>query len=321
MYTFNIIIENSNPDYEEFVSDAYLLASTLDRPGQIVPRKHLISLKDNTITIPVICPEKNALDVKNGTMYYVKIIKKIEKNSGNKIEHILLGREAESLNYIIPKKSSFYILRNGWNFPLFCGDTGTEIPLYKIPKTDHNGEDYDNLYFWNKDYERLSGLWLSSGAYEQFAEEQMQYLWSDINKRGVELSILIEKLTGVPTYYFIHNYRPWSAEKDKQQKCPITGNDWLIEGKTTSDFIAFKCEESRLVSELSTNSSEDEEPLKRRHFDLNGKLLNFTLEAIDFRIKTYQEKMNDKNTSEDDYSDIANDSMVLETIKRYLEGE
>ena len=320
MYTFNITIKNSSPDYEEFVSDAYLLVSTLERAGQIVPRKQLVSLNDNTITIPVICPEKNSSDIENGTMYYLKNKNKIEKSSGNKIEHILLGREAESLTYEIPKKPSFYILLCGLHFPLFCGDTGTTIPLYKIPKTDHNGEDYDNIYFWNKDYTRLLGLWFSSGAYEQFAEEQMQYPWSDINKRGRELCTLIEKLTGVPTYYFLHNYRPWSEEKDKQMKCPITGNDWLIQGNTSDDFIAFKCEESRLVSELSTNSSEDEEPLKRRHFDLNRKLLDFTIEAIEFRIKSFQKLMEDKNTSEDDYSDMSNDSAVLEIIKQYLEG-
>ena len=104
-------------------------------------------------------------------------------------------------------------------------------------------------------------------------------------------------------------------------KCPITGNDWYIKGATASDFIAFKCDESRLVSELSTNSSDDEEPLKRRHFDLSGKSLDFTIEAIEYRIKAYQKHMEDKNLSEDDYSDMANDSMVLETIKQYLEGE
>jgi len=320
MYAFNIIIKNSNPNYEEFISDCYQLVSDLERSSQIVPRKHLVSLKGDTITIPVSCPEKNSLAFENGSIYYIKNRIKIENACGNKIQYVLLGREAENLKYKIPTNSSFYILRSGWNFPLFCGDTEIEVPLYKIPKTDHDGEDYDNVYFWNRDYQRLYGLWLSSGAYEQFAEEQLQDPWSDINKKGRGLCTLIEKLTGVPTYYFMHNYRSWSAEKDKQQKCPITSNSWYIDGKTSDDFIAFKCDESRLVSELSTNSTEDEEPLHRRHFNLSGKLLNFTIEAVDFRIKSYQEQKNNENISEDDYSEMTNDILVLKTIKRYLEG-
>ena len=93
-----------------------------------------------------------------------------------------------------------------------------------------------------------------------------------------------------------------------------------IKGKTSADFIAFKCDESRLVSELSTNSSEEGEQLKRRYFELNGKLLDFTIEAVDFRIKAYQKQMADKKTSEDDYADMGNDSKVLEVIKQYLDG-
>jgi predicted nucleic acid-binding Zn ribbon protein len=320
MYTFNIIIKNSNPDYKYFISDCYSYVYFLERTGQVVPRKQIVSLNGDTVAIPVVCPEENSLDVKNANKYCINTLAKIEKNSGNKIQHILIGREAESLNYKIPEKSSFYILRCGMDFPLICGDTHTEIPLYKIPRTDHNGDDYDNLFFWSKNYDRLHGLWLSS-EYEVFAEEQMQDAFSSISKAGRELATLVEKLTGVPTYYFLHNYRPWSEEKDKQQKCPITGNDWLIEGAKIHDYIAFKCDESRLVSELSANSSDEDDAYKRSVFELSGKMLSFTVEAVDFRIKTNQELMNDKNTTENEYSDLANDTELLKIIRNYLNGE
>ena len=206
------------------------------------------------------------------------------------------------------------------DFPLICGDTHTEIPLYKIPRTDHDGDDYDNLFFWNKNYDRLYGLWLSS-KYEVFAEEQMQDAYSSISKAGRKLATLVEKLTGVPTYYFLLNYRSWSEEKDKERKCPITGNDWLIKGAKIHDYIAFKCDESRLVSELSANSSEEEDAYKRTIFELSGKSLDFTVEAVEFRIKTNQELMNDKNTTEDEYFDLGNDTELLKIIKKYLKGE
>ncbi|MEE9439692.1 MAG: DUF2310 family Zn-ribbon-containing protein [Saprospiraceae bacterium] len=127
--------------------------------------------------------------------------------------------------------------------------------MYSIPRTDHAGTDYDNIIFWHQDYKRLHGLWLSSGSYESFAQEQLQDILSPINKRGREICSVIEKLTGVPTFYFLFNYRSVSVVEDKQWKCPITGNNWYINGKSSSNFIAFKCDESRLVSELSSNST------------------------------------------------------------------
>ncbi|MCF6236025.1 MAG: Zn-ribbon-containing protein [Gammaproteobacteria bacterium] len=265
MYAFDIIIKNKrfkekhNQQYEDWIDWAYDYVFHLDRTGQIIKKDHPIIVDDLTLRVPVICPEKDSLFLKYCSEYSLDLIEKIEKNTGSTIESIFTGRDAGNPNYTVPENSSYYILRNGWESPLLCGDTHRPIPLYRFPGTDHNGVDYDNIYFWNQDFERLSGLWLSSGAYEAFTQEQMQNPFSSINKSGRKLCALVEKLTAVPTYYFLFNYRDGSQKQDQQRKCPITGNDWLIADKTSSDFIAFKCDESRLVSELSTNvNSEDE---------------------------------------------------------------
>ena len=76
-----------------------------------------------------------------------------------------------------------------------------------------------------------------------------------------------------------------------------------------------------MVSELSANSSESEAPLKRSIFELSGKMLDFTIEAVDFRIKTNQALMKDKNISENDYSDLGNDTELLKIIRDYLGGK
>lgn len=131
---------------------------------------------------------------------------------------------------------------------MLCGDTGTAIPLYRIPYT-YQGDCYDNVYFWWLQMKRLSGLWFGC-YYDEFTEAQMSDVDSIINKKGRELCTLIESLTGVPTYYFLFNNRTWTTQEDLARKCPVTGRDWRIEGKTTGE-IAFKCDESRLVSELS----------------------------------------------------------------------
>lgn len=259
MYAFDIIIKNQrfkekhDQQYEDWVHLAYDYVFHLERTGQVLKNNHQIIINKNTIRIPVICPEKNSLEIKNCSSYNCEVIEKLETNSGSKIEAVLTGRDADNPNYTVPQTPSFFILRSGWESPLLCGDTHESIPFYKIPATDHEGSDYDNLYFWNKEYERLYGLWLSSGEYEVFAQEQLQDPFSSINKTGRQLCTVIEELTGVPTYYFLFNDRDGTEADDKHRKCPVTGNEWFITGKTTEDFMAFKCDKSRLVSELSTN--------------------------------------------------------------------
>ncbi|MCF6351203.1 MAG: Zn-ribbon-containing protein [Flavobacteriaceae bacterium] len=252
MITVNILIKNNNSEYKDFIDDVYTYIYFLQRSGQILEREQIISQHENTVTIPVVCPEKDALNLKNCNEYALKAFKNIEKHTDSKIEFIKTGIDPDYKNYKIPEKSSFYILRNGWSSPLICGDTYNAMPLYKIPYTDKDKKSYDNINFWNNDYERLSGLWLN-GVYEEFAQEELQNITSKINTIGRELCKKIEKITQIPTYYFLFNYRDWSKEEDYQRKCPITKKEWLIKDKTSEDFIAFKCDESRLVSELSTN--------------------------------------------------------------------
>ncbi len=252
MYAFDIIIKNTNPKYKSWVDDCSSYVHFLERTGQVSQREHMIILRGDTIRIPVFCPELNSLSSKYCSPYNLKIMSNIEKN-GCIIEHVQTGVDADNTDKDIARNPSFYILRAGWSSPLLCGDSHTPIPLYKIPPTDHSGDDYDNIVFWHKDYERIYGLWINS-VYERFAEGELQNPYSKINTTGREICGLIEKLTGVPTYYFLLNYRDITVEEDAQRKCPITGNDWRIAGKTSDDIIAFKCEESRLVSELSANS-------------------------------------------------------------------
>lgn len=48
--------------------------------------------------------------------------------------------------------------------------------------------------------------------------------------------------------------------------------------------------------------------------DLGWKGARFTLEAVDFRIKSYEKMLKNDNLSEDEISDIQNDMMLLKSI-------
>ncbi len=252
MYAFDIIIKNKNPDYQYLVSDSYGYVCSLERTGQVLQGEHKVTEDKGVIKISVICPEINSLALENSCAYVLEAISRIETQSGCKIEHRLMGRDPERLSYTVPEKSSYYILRTGWSSPLICGDTNDAIPLYKIPDTNPDSKGYENIFFWAKTYEHLWGLWLN-GEYEAFAQDELQNVDSKINKAGRALCVRVEELTGVPTYFFLFNSRAWSKQQDLQRKCPITGKNWLIKDSTANDFISFKCDESRLVSEFSTN--------------------------------------------------------------------
>jgi len=174
MYTFDIIIENNNPDFGAFIHCASTYAFLLQKSGQIFNDHYHLSQKNNTVTISVFCAEKISLNHKNNMVQIDEIIEEIETNAKTKIKYVETGFEAQRSLYKLPKKSSFYILYSRYKegSPLLCGDTFMLIPPYKIPCTDFDEITYDNLNFWDNDYQRFFGMWMN-GMYGDFAEEEL----------------------------------------------------------------------------------------------------------------------------------------------------
>jgi predicted nucleic acid-binding Zn ribbon protein len=261
MYTFDLIFKNKNPNYEDIVHDIYTLTYMLGSCGQILQREHILCINGDATKVQVVCPEMGALDDTHANQDVLNWKNRIEKGLKNKIRYKYTGIEPDypSPRYDVPtEKSSFYILRYGWSSPLICGDTNTPIPLYKIPYTDVENTCYDNIWNWERHHKSLYHLWLGSQEVtEEFAANQMQDVYSEHNKKGRDLCRIIEEKTGVSTFYFLFNYRNWSKQEDLDRKCPITGNEWGISDKTNKPFVDFKCDESRLVSELSANCEDD----------------------------------------------------------------
>jgi predicted nucleic acid-binding Zn ribbon protein len=219
---------------------------------QIIADTHCIVRNSDRISVQVTVPEPDAL-TRETTDYVRQAWRDLETLTGKPIALVLVGTVIADDAVAPHAASPFYILRYGWWSPLICGATHKPIPLYRIPPTNPDGLCYDNMRFWENTYKRLYGLWLGSGVGEQFALKQMQAHDSQLSAQGRALCRRIEDLTGIPTYYFLFNYRGWSTAHDHARLCPETGNEWRIEGATASDFIAFKSDTARLVSELSTN--------------------------------------------------------------------
>ncbi len=253
MPVFDITLDLSRCGYEDSEVEHALWSwlVCLHSAGQITNDDYVFVWKDTTLRVTVVCPEREALFIKTPMKYARQQRARLEAITGGGITFEEAGMEPQEGAYEVPRRSSFYILRSGWFSPLICGDTFRPVPLYLIPPTDPDGDSYDNVRTWEYSYRRLYGLWLNGTVGEQFALRQMQDPRSTLSSIGRDLCHRIETLTGTPTYYFLMNDRHWSRKQDLSRKCPLTGKAWRIEGATTSDFIAFKCDASRLVSELS----------------------------------------------------------------------
>lgn len=219
---------------------------------QIVNEKPIFVQQSSRVTVQVVCPEDTSLSLRPN-QFVADAWMKLEALTGKPIEITLVGENAGEKPFQRPVKSAFYVLRWGWFSPLLDGDTEKPIPLYDIPPTSENGTSFDNIRYWLNAYERLHGLWMGSSVGEAYALAQLQDHDAELSIMGRKVCRRIEDVTGIPTYYFLMNYRDWTKADDNNRKCPMTGMDWQIPGRTASDMWAFKCEASRLVSELSHN--------------------------------------------------------------------
>jgi predicted nucleic acid-binding Zn ribbon protein len=258
MKVFDIVLDLSKSGYadSDIEDKLWTLLCALTRTGQIINDNYIFIHKGDRMRVSVVCPEPDSLSIDQPIDYVSQAWQKLAAATGAEVRYEEIGVEPQFANYQVPQHSSFYILRYGAFSPVVCGDTFKPIPLYKIPPTHPDGKCYDNLRSWERNYRQIYGLWINGEICEDFFQQQMQDPTSELSAIGRNLCQIIERLTGQPTYYFLLNYRDWSVAEDLARLCPLTGREWLLAGKSADDAIAFKCDESRLVSELSHNCSD-----------------------------------------------------------------
>jgi predicted nucleic acid-binding Zn ribbon protein len=254
MQVFDIVVDlsQSNSHYSDIEDLLWTLLSHLSNSGQIINDDYVFVKRGDSVHVQVVCPESPVSPGSKPFQYVTNAWQKLTDAIGTSIQIVMVGDVPQYADYVVPKPNS-YILRYGWFSPLLCADTMEPVPLYTIPATYHDGLSYDDVRSWERNYKRIHGLWMNGEIHESFFLQQMQEVDSELSIIGREVCKTIERLTGKPTYYFLMNYRDWSVTEDVARRCPITGNEWLLPNKTASDPIAFRCEASRLVSELSHN--------------------------------------------------------------------
>ncbi len=137
-----------------------------------------------------------------------------------------------------------------WDSPLYRGDNGRTIPLYRVPgKHEHR----EMIYFWKRAYQNFESIWYMSRALEIPSYKELASPDSDLSTQGRDICQYIENAIGIPVYYYLMRY--WGRRQgEEKRKCPGCGRNWrTIHHVDNPSFhhFHFKCDHCRFVSHLA----------------------------------------------------------------------
>ena len=272
MFIQEISIEIKNPDIDraELINKMDDVLNAMTKNGQLQDVYTPMYFHENRLICLVIVQEKSSFARKNENIYAKQRRSEMEKMCRAKFQVKTLGKdEPTKENTRISggricrcKKPSSYILWTEYctvHSPLICGDCGGYVPHYRIPKppeyddkgySDPGRQDCFYINMWENAYQWCDNLSFA-GFGERWGTRQLQEHDSGLSKDGREVCREIEKMVGVPVYYYLYNYRRLTDEQDKERKCPECGNDWLLDEPWHG--LDFCCEKCRLVSNITYN--------------------------------------------------------------------
>jgi predicted nucleic acid-binding Zn ribbon protein len=136
--------------------------------------------------------------------------------------------------------------------PLCRGDNGKLIPYYRLLGTYQERND---IYCWQGAYREHDSIWIGSGKLEIPAYKQLAEPFSELSEYGIKICKTIEKITGIPTYYYLMLYFGRRKDEDKR-KCPSCGRVWRTKHPMNNSIFwhfPFQCEKCRLVSHAAVS--------------------------------------------------------------------
>ncbi|OOF45679.1 Zn-ribbon-containing protein [Rodentibacter trehalosifermentans] len=134
--------------------------------------------------------------------------------------------------------------------PLHSGEDFSPIPLYKQLKTQpHLSQD---VMKWQENWQACDQLQMNGAILEQHALNEIAHHQSTLTKHGRYLAKEIEKISQIPTYYYLYRVGGKSLEAEQQRRCPECGSNWALK-TPLFEIFHFKCDQCRLISNISWN--------------------------------------------------------------------
>ncbi len=223
----------------------------LFRNSQIINLEWQYESIEGGFELNLFCPEKDS--------YKDKYSNKLTKLSKDKVftefkclfDYVYIGLDPEFEETIISEKAQFLILKSNRISPIQDGETKDQIPLYRLPYT-YKGESFIDIIDWNRDYDNIAGLWYSGYGAEVWTSEQLNNPNSELNKKGRACCANLEKITRIPTYYYLFYSAQISGMEDLiMRTCPGCKEDWILEEHSDFRIYDCKCDKCRLVSTMT----------------------------------------------------------------------
>ncbi len=220
--------------------------------GQLLPGEFPRTIMRTCCRVVATCPETNSLEPRYAGKDVREAVAGLAESGLREPAWRLLGEDLDSPVADKCRKPTWYILSADCLSnapPVQCGECHEPIPLYRLPSPVDPGK----VLYWHHTYRAMDFIQLGSGTGERFALKQMADPNSFLSRDGREICRVIEKATGVPTYYYLQRVRPRSLAAEKKSVCPSCGRKWLL-AKPLHGRYDFKCDRCRLLSNIACSA-------------------------------------------------------------------
>lgn len=225
--------------------------------GQIIGREiplYLLEEEDEqSFAMRVICPEEHSLLPENNNAEVFRALNAVTKCGLAFVGFQVIAEDFNSDSSTenpLPAWQVLYTTHLQSCSPLHSGENLAPIPLYKQLKNQpHLSQD---LIKWQENWQAYDQLQMNGAALEQQALREISDYASPLSKHGRYLAAEIEKISQVPTYYYLYRVGATDFNTESQRCCPQCGEQWALP-KALFDVFHFKCDQCRLVSNFSWN--------------------------------------------------------------------
>lgn len=245
-------------DYRDFKSDPVTLINQVVNQwrynGQIIGQEFAVTYQPNQADaqfhVRLSSPEQSSLLPENNSDEVNKALAEAEKQGVSFDLFEVVGRDFQAEPTCETRQSAFQILYTTYLdscSPVYDGEEFAPIPLYRA--TGKNPSLGEKLIKWQEDWQACDQLQMNGSVLETDALNQISRHDSELSRQGIALCRALEKITQVPTFYYL--YRLGSDRRaESERKCPNCGGMWKL-AEPLHQFLYFKCDRCRLVSNLS----------------------------------------------------------------------
>lgn len=195
-------------------------------------------------------PEQDSLLAKNNSEWVNLALAEAEE-AGVELQFFeIVGRDYNENETASHSTPSFQLLHTTYvdsGSPLLNGDELKGIPLYRTLQQEP--ELSQTIIKWQENWQACDQLQMNGTILEQTALAEISDVESELSKLGRALCAEVEKVSKVPTFYYLYRLGK-EPEIEHNRKCPSCGGDWKL-AEPLHDVFHFKCNKCRLVSNLS----------------------------------------------------------------------